>query len=138
MVCPVALVGNPLPYWRKSRCRVTKLQDVMCVQGGQGLQQGFSMPVTVPVNSSSSSSYQAEQAHSPRPPSSALLELQQATSYPPSVSPQQQPPSPKRSLANAGASPPRNSLRVVIPSSSAGMSEPELSVVSFYNFIFTS
>ena len=138
MVCRVALVGHPLPYSRKSRCLVTKLHPVMCVQGGQGLQQGFSMPVTVPVNSSSSSSYQAEQAHSPRPPSSSLLELQQATSYPPSVSPQQQPPSPKRSLANAGASPPRNSLRVVIPSSSAGMSEPELSVVSFYNFIFTS
>ena len=50
----------------------------MCVQGGQGLQQGFSMPVTVPVNSSSSSSYQAEQAHSPRPPSSSLLELDDA------------------------------------------------------------
>jgi hypothetical protein len=46
------------------------------------------------------------------------------------VSPHPAPGSPKR----GGASPPRNSLRVLIPpaaaASSAGMSEPELSVVS--------
>ena len=90
----------------------------MCVQGGQGLQQGFSMPVTVPVNSSSSSSYQAEQAHSPRPPSSALLELQQATSYPPSVSPQQQPPSPRACRCPRGArSPPGTTSPMRLPSS---------------------
>ena len=103
------------------------------LQGGQTLQQGFSMPVSVPVNSSSSSStYQPDPAHSPRPPSSSLMELQQQGSYPPSSVSPGSVSSPKR-----GASPPRNSLRVLIPTGggAAGISEPELSVVSVLFFL---
>ena len=90
--------------------------------GGGGLQQGFSMPVTVPVNSSSSYSESLltspQQSLSPRPPSHEMLEVasngyQAAPS--PSVSPSPQ------SLKRSAASPDtmNRNLRVVIPQQSA-------------------
>ena len=91
--------------------------------GGGGLQQGFSMPVTVPVNSSSGYSESLltspQQSLSPRPPSHEMLEVgsngyQAAPS--PSVSPSPQ------ALKRSAASPDnlgRNNLRVVIPAQSA-------------------
>ena len=91
--------------------------------GGGALQQGFSMPVTVPVNSSSSYSESLltspQQSLSPRPPSHEMLEVgsngyQAAPS--PSVSPSPQ------SMKRSATSPDNmnRNLRVVIPQQSAG------------------
>jgi len=110
------------------------------VRGSQGLQQGFSMPVTVPVNPNnvyndssllpSPSPSLPQQSVSPRPPSHGMLEVHQQNGYQsvPSPSPQQSSPSPQ-SLKRAATSPPdggggqlnlampRSNLRVVIPGS---------------------
>ena len=91
--------------------------------GVGGLQPGFSMPVIVPVNSSSGYSESLltspQQSLSPRPPSQEMLEVGSngyQTAPSPSVSPSPQ------SLKRSAASPDniiRNNLRVVIPGQSA-------------------
>lgn len=90
--------------------------------GGGGLQQGFSMPVTVPVNSSSSYSESLltspQQSLSPRPPSHEMLEVGSngyQTAPSPSVSPSPQ------SLKRSATSPDtvNRNLRVVIPQQTA-------------------
>ena len=137
------------------------------IQGGTGtgsattaLQQSFSMPVTVPVNSSSSCQSYAESpmlpgggGSSPRP-GSGMLDVSTASQngYPPSPNPGA---SPKRSAPPSSPhhhphhqqqqqvqqqqqqqqqqeqqQQQRSALRVVIPQS---RTEPEISVVSFYN-----
>eukprot|EP00092_Neocalanus_flemingeri_P035405 GFUD01038521.1.p1 GENE.GFUD01038521.1~~GFUD01038521.1.p1 ORF type:complete len:422 (+),score=71.01 GFUD01038521.1:164-1429(+) len=107
------------------------------VRGSQGLQQGFSMPVTVPVNPSnvyndsslltSPSPSLPQQSVSPRPPSHGMLDVQQnGYQNVPSPSPHPSSPSPQ-SLKRSATSPPdggqlnlamaRSNLRVVIPGS---------------------
>jgi len=104
-------------------------------RGGQGLQQGFSMPVTVPVNPSnvyndssllpSPSPSMPQQSVSPRPPSHGMLDVHQnGYQNVPSPSPHPSSPSPQ-SLKRSATSPPdggqlnlampRTNLRVVIP-----------------------
>jgi len=105
-------------------------------RGGAGLQQGFSMPVTVPVNPSnvyndsslmtSPSPGIPQQSVSPRPPSHGMLDVHQnGYQNVPSPSPHPSSPSPQ-SLKRSATSPPdsgqqlnlampRTNLRVVIP-----------------------
>lgn len=95
------------------------------VRGSGGLQQGFSMPVTVPVNSGGNNPgpvysdpdllNSSPQALSPRPPSQGLLEIQGGYQSPhPSSSP-----SPQAAKRNAPSPDPaqmvRNHLRVILP-----------------------
>lgn len=88
--------------------------------GGGGLQQGFSMPVTVPVNPSSVYSdpdllTSSPQAVSPRPPSQGLLDVQGGYQSPH----QSSSPSPqagKRAAPSPDPAQVRNNLRVVLPS----------------------
>ena len=117
------------------------IYKIILFQGGQqGGGQGFSMPVTVPVNSSyteSSLLTSPQQSVSPRPPSHDMLEVSQtqtggysASVASPSPGPGQTASSPSPQSLKRGATSPehgggqhsvamtnRNNLRVVIPQS---------------------